>query len=233
MPRDETQRRLDAIAAVHKGLRARVAELDEPAMRAPTALPGWRRAHVVTHLADLAWAFARQARCTREGRVVEVYDGGRPARDTAIELGATRHADALAEALNDGLCELEQAWADLSPEDWTKPCGYRNSALLATQLCWWREVHIHSVDLDIGVSSEGWGEELCRHIIGYLLPRLPGARTTVLLAGDDRWEHGRGAPTTVHGTHTTLAAWLTGRPAARRPRAYGAGDSLPELGPWP
>ncbi|MFE5888956.1 maleylpyruvate isomerase family mycothiol-dependent enzyme [Streptomyces sp. NPDC056468] len=231
----EPSARLAEITATHARLRADAAALDDTAAREATELPGWSRGHVLTHVGDLARAFARQARYALEGRTIEVYDGGRPGRDAGIERGAGRPAAQLREALDDGLTQLEEAWAKLGPDDWALPCAYRDSDLLATQLCWWREVHIHHSDLGTGYRPEQWGDALGEHLVGYLLPRLPDSRTTVLLSADTerRWEFGTGTPTTVHGTQNTLAAWLAGRSAAQLPKAYGAADSLPELGPWP
>ncbi|MEU3895410.1 maleylpyruvate isomerase family mycothiol-dependent enzyme [Streptomyces sp. NPDC045251] len=229
----EPAERLAEIEATHKRLRARTALLGEAGVRAPSTLPGWSRAHVLTHLGDLARAFARQALCALDGRVVEVYDGGRPARDAAIERGAPRSVELQLASLEDGVTQLEQAWALLGPGDWDRPCGYRGATLEATQLCWWREVHLHFTDLDLGYRAEEWSDALARHVVGHLLPRLPADRTTVLYSDGDRWEHGAGAPTTVHGTRQGLAAWISGRPTAREPKAYGAHNSLPELGSWP
>ncbi|MFJ8883238.1 maleylpyruvate isomerase family mycothiol-dependent enzyme [Streptomyces sp. NPDC102402] len=227
--------RLDEIASTHARLREDAAALDEAAARAATVLPGWTRGHVLTHLGDLARAFARQAEAALEGRTVEVYDGGRPTRDASIERGAGRPVAELLVSLEDGLGRLEEAWGKLGPDDWALPCAYRDSDLLATQMCWWREVHIHYADLGVGYRVEDWGDALEEHLVDYLLPRLPDTRTTVLLPGDTarRWEYGTGAPTTVHGSRNTLAAWLAGRPCERLPKAYGAADTLPELGNWP
>ncbi|MFJ5045393.1 maleylpyruvate isomerase family mycothiol-dependent enzyme [Streptomyces sp. NPDC098077] len=232
---DDNAERLDGIAAIHARLREDAAALDDAAARGATELPGWSRGHLLTHLGDLSRAFARQARYAVEGRTVEVYDGGRPGRDAGIERGAGRPAAQLRESLEDGLTQLEKAWAELGPDDWSLPCSYRGADLLATQLCWWRETHVHYSDLGTGYRPEEWGDALGAHLVGYLLPRLPQTRTTVLLSADTtrRWEHGSGAPTTVHGTQNTLAAWLAGRSAAQRPKAYGSSDSLPDLGPWP
>ncbi|MEV0963198.1 maleylpyruvate isomerase family mycothiol-dependent enzyme [Streptomyces sp. NPDC049910] len=234
-PHGEGAERLDEIAAVHARLRADAAALDDAAAREATRLPGWSRGHVLTHLGDLARAFARQARYALEGRTVEVYDGGRPGRDAGIERGAGRSAAELRESLEDGLTRLEKAWAELGPDDWSLRCAYRDADVLATQLCWWREAHIHYADLGTGYRPEEWGDALGAHLVEYLLPRLPAARTTVLLSADTarRWEYGAGTPTTVHGTQNTLAAWLAGRSAAELPKGYGSTDSLPDLGPWP
>ena len=229
------RRRLAEIASAQVRLRADAAALDDAAVREATGLPGWTRGHGLTHLGDLARAFARQARYAAQGRTVEVYDGGRPGRAASIERGAGRSAAELREALADGLTQLAESWAALRPTDWALPCAYRDADLLATQLCWWREVHIHHVDLGTGYHPQEWGDALGEHIVGYRLRRLPATRTTVRRAGDTgrRWQYGEGPPTTVEGSQHALAAWLTGRPAAHGPTAAGTVGPLPDLGPWP
>ncbi|MFI9626413.1 maleylpyruvate isomerase family mycothiol-dependent enzyme [Streptomyces sp. NPDC052042] len=231
----ELRTRVEEITRTHTRLLEDVADMGDAAAREQTGLPSWSRGHVLTHLGDLARAFARQAHYASEGRRIEVYDGGRPGRDSAIEEGAPRSAAALREALEEGLTGLEQAWADLKETDWSLPCAYRDSDLLATQMCWWREVHIHYADLDIGYRPEDWSDSLGRHVIDFLLPRLPADRTTVLLAADTgrRWEHGTGTTLTVHGTQNSLAAWLAGRRTAQEPGTRAPDTPLPELGPWP
>lgn len=232
---DGTPERLEEIAATHTELRTDAVGLDDAAVREPTDLPGWTRGHVVTHLAELAAALARQARYALDGRVVEVYDGGRPARDVAIERGARRSALELSDALQDSLTDLEQTWAELAPDDWRLRCTFRDGDLLATQLCWWREVHIHYADLGIGYAPQQWSDALGEHLVDFLSPRLPTDRTAVLLATDTgrSWEFGSGASVTIRGPQNSLAAWLAGRSAAQLPEADGPSGQLPELGAWP
>jgi maleylpyruvate isomerase len=185
---------------------------DEQA-RADSALPGWSRGHVVTHLAELSRAFVRQAEYARAGRTVEIYDGGRPGRDAAIEAKAGRPAAELRTDLLDAQAALELAWHDLTDADWARPILYRDGVLLDTAFAKWRETEIHAADLDLGYRSTDWSEELCDYLIGFLAPRLP-----------------EGVPLTVaaQGELTDVVAWLAGR----EPIGELTG-SLPELGPWP
>lgn len=184
---------------------------------------------------NLARAFARQAHFALKGRTVEVYDGGQTGRAASIEEGAGRSATELIVNLEDGLTKLEDVWSSLAPRDWELPSTHRGSTLLATQLCWWREINIHYADLDIGYRSDNWSGPLGEHLISFLQSRLPEEGTIILLAGDTghRWEFGTGAVTTVYGSQNALAAWLAGRPASQIPRVEGYNASIPELGPWP
>lgn len=74
----------DVRATAHE-LLAVTADLDDTTARGASALPGWSRGHAITHIANFPEAMTRQVEEALQGRLVEVYDGGRPARDAAIE----------------------------------------------------------------------------------------------------------------------------------------------------
>ncbi|MFI5864073.1 maleylpyruvate isomerase family mycothiol-dependent enzyme [Streptomyces sp. NPDC051546] len=238
------RRRLDAIALAHTRLRAAAADLSEAEVRTAIHLPGWTRGHVLIHLADLAQAFARQASYTRKGERIEVYDGGRPTRDRRIEELHDRPADWLRDRLDEGLTALEEAWAALDAQDWERPCAYRDSPLLATQLAWWRESALHEIDLGLGRTTEELSDELSLHLVEFLRVRLPdGVRTAVApdaIRGEATAETGSDtdadAGAVIRGTAQSLAGWLSGRPVAVLPTAgttAAAAGGLPELKGWP
>lgn len=132
------------------------------------------------------------------------------------------------EALEERLAALEASWAGLSAADWELPVAYRNSTLLATQPCWWREIEIHSVDLDFGYGVEDWGLDLSAHVVDHLLSRLPGAFRLTAEDTGRRREVGSGAAAELSGSQRDLAAWLAGRRTANP-----LNGPMPELGPWP
>ncbi|BAJ28092.1 MULTISPECIES: maleylpyruvate isomerase family mycothiol-dependent enzyme [Kitasatospora] len=214
------------ISDAHRALLAE--KLTESQARAAIELPGWTRAHVLIHLADLSQAFARQARYAAKGELIEVYDGGRPTRDRRIEELHGRPAEWLNERLAEGLAALEESWAALSEDDWQRPCAYRDSPLWATRLAWWRESALHLVDLDVGRRSEQWSAELSGHVVEFLQSRLPAGTRLEAVDTGRTWGEGR----TVRGSLRALAAWISGRPAAERPAAVDGGP-LPELTAWP
>ncbi|GAA2496203.1 maleylpyruvate isomerase family mycothiol-dependent enzyme [Streptomyces thermolineatus] len=228
--------RLKEVRAAHDRLRAAAAGVTEERAREAVHLPGWTRGHVLIHLADLSRAFARQARYAVEGRTVEVYDGGRPTRDRRIEELHGRPAEWLREQLEEGLTAIEEAWDALGPDGWELPCAYRNSPLFATQLAWWREVELHTVDLGVGHDSEEWSTALSSHVVTFLQPRLPQG---VVLSADDtgeEWSTAAGGqdPVVVRGPLRALAAWISGRPHRVLPVADGdPAAALPELNAWP
>ncbi|WP_327292538.1 maleylpyruvate isomerase family mycothiol-dependent enzyme [Streptomyces sp. NBC_01198] len=220
-----------ALAAGQAGLRALLGGLTEDAARAPSALPGWTRGHVLTHIEGVARALARQARYALRGTVVDVYDGGRPARDAAIEAGHGRSAAQLAAGVEDALDEAEASWSGVGPDDWQRPVTYRDGTLRTAGLAWWREVEIHTSDALLGAGPDRWPPQLCFHLLDFLSVRVPYGTAVTLTAVDaDRsWTLGEGRPVAVGGRLTDLAAWLAGRP----PQQPLTGDPLPVLGSWP
>jgi maleylpyruvate isomerase len=202
----------------------RASQLTEAEAHEPIALPGWTRAHVLTHLGDLSSAFARQARYAKRGERIEVYDGGRPGRDASIERGAVRPLPDILDGLRAGFTALADAWGDLSDDDWSLPCSYRDLDLDATRLCWWRELEVHWVDLEVGRTAADWSTATSGHLVDWLQVRIPVPAQ--LTATDTGRTWSAGAPIT--GEQHALAAWLAGR---------STGDdltgTLPELDPWP
>lgn len=219
----EVSRGVDRVNAV-------LSDVDDAIARAPSALPGWSRGHVMTHLANFCHAMARQADEAHAGRQVDVYAGGRPARDAAIEAGAGRSADELRQAVAAGTADLLRAWSAVGADDWSRPVRYRDGVLLDTAYCAWREVEVHAVDLDLGPVPAGWSAEFCLHLLDFLRPRTPDGVHLVLAADDAdlRWEHGSGRTRTVTGQLADLTAWLAGRTPTG-----SIGTDLPELLPWP
>lgn len=224
----------DLLAELHTAqqrLRVLVADLTEDAARAPSALPGWTRGHVLTHIEGVGVALARQARYALRGRLIEVYDGGRAARDAAIEAGHRRSAPQLVAALDDALDEVDASWSAVGAADWDRPVRYRDGTLTTAALAWWRESEIHTADALLGRGPGDWSAPFAAHLVDFLTARLPARSRVTLTATDDprAWTHGSGEPVAVRGRLTDLAAWLAGRQPARPL----TGGPLPSLGDWP
>ncbi len=207
-------------------LNAVLASLDDEAARAPSGLPGWSRGHVLTHIANFSEAMTRQIGEARAGRLVEMYDGGRPARDAAIDAGSGRSAEELRQHVRAASEGLIAAWNKV--DDWSRPVTHRNSDLAATVYAGWREFEVHTVDLALEPTPDDWSEEFCLHLLDFLRPRTPDDLRLILDAGTTRWENGAGQDRVLTGALTDFTAWYAGRSPVRPI----AGD-LPELKPWP
>ncbi|MET8183521.1 maleylpyruvate isomerase family mycothiol-dependent enzyme [Streptomyces sp. NPDC005336] len=188
-----------AVLDGHTRLRELLTGLTDAAVREPSGLPGWSRAQVLSHLDGVARALARQARYALKGELVEVYDGGRPARDAAIEAGARRTADELRAAVTEALAEAEETWAAVGPRDWDRPVRHRDGDVRSALHAWWRELEIHTVDARLGRGPGGWSREFCGHALDFLAPRAPhGVRLTLEATdGPERRDCGSGEPLTV------------------------------------
>ncbi|WP_207931213.1 maleylpyruvate isomerase family mycothiol-dependent enzyme [Streptomyces sp. 8K308] len=224
----------DAVFAAQDRLRALLPGLTDAAAREPSALPGWSRAHVLSHLEGVGLALARQAEFASRGELVDVYDGGRPARDAGIEAGARRDAAALRAALTAALDRVRATWAAVGPDEWDRPVRYRQGPLRGALLAWWREAEIHTADALLGATPADWSRAFCGHTLDFLAPRVPADTRLVLVAtdGPERREFGTGPQdVVVRGPLTDLTAWLAGRAPAAPPRPETG--ELPQLDPWP
>ena len=214
----------EAVVAGHERLVKLLEGADDAAMRASTNLPGWTRGHVATHVEHNGAACARQAVYARQGELIEFYDGGRPAAQPRIDAASGRPAAEIKAAMADTIAELERAFAQV--EDWQAPVTYRDGVLRDVLEARWREVEIHTVDLDLGYTPSAWTSEFCMHALGFLSARVPGELTVV--TPDGTWVFGSGTPFRVTGELGDVVAWIAGR----TPENTLSGD-LPELGPWP
>jgi maleylpyruvate isomerase len=163
-----------------------------------------------------------------------VYDGGRPARDAAIEAGADRPIRLLRSELSRATGQLDQAWAAVDPITWDRPVSYRDGTVRDILLAQWREIEIHSTDLLLGYRPASWTLEFVNHLMLFLAPRVPDGVTVTLLSRDRRrrWELGVGQPVEIIGDPQDLATWLAGR-QPYGPLLVTENAPLPQLKPWP
>lgn len=150
-------------AAAHQRL---LAALDERAgqlaVDQPSRLPGWTRGHVLTHLARNADGLRRMIVAAADGRVVDQYEGGRPARDRAIEDGAPRPAAEQIDDVRRSIWALESAWAASTWEGHGRVGDGSVVPIAELPFRRLREVAVHHVDLDIGEGLEDLPAEYVR-----------------------------------------------------------------------
>lgn len=198
--------------------------LPDDALRAPSALPGWRRAHVIGHVARNAEALTRLATWARTGVPTPMYAGVEQ-RGADIEASSNGSAETLRRELASTAEELDVALAALDDTAWNATVrSVLGQDLPATEIPWMRvrEVWLHAVDLGSGATVADLPPEvvdtLIEDVSGVLSAR-EGCPSAVLTATDrDRtWQLGAaGGPVEVHGPAAPMLGWLTGRagPAA-------------------
>ncbi|WP_187438205.1 maleylpyruvate isomerase family mycothiol-dependent enzyme [Actinomadura decatromicini] len=228
--------RLDAGAA---RVVATLSGLGDQDMRAPSALPGWSRGHVATHLARNADSLWNLLEWARTGVEVPQYPSV-DARNADVEAGAGRDRDALVEDVRATAARLSEQARTLPDAAWDATvkamAGYAHPAWY-TLYRRWHEVEAHHVDLAAGYGPADWPEPYVRWALGATLadiaalsPKLRGELEGHRITATDYGESadlGRppGGPE-ASGSGRAVLGWLSGR-------SDGAGVSLRPDGPLP
>lgn len=183
---------IEACLASHRRLEAAVGSLSDEELRVPSLLPGWSRAHVLTHLAQKTATHIWLIGGAEADEVCEQYPSGHSHAQIGIdvEAGSVRPASALRDDLSRSFEELEAAWARLEDEHLSRtgicvPGARSMSQIVDRHL---RDVEVHHVDLDIGYSPSDWPESFVTTELAKRLADLPG-----------------------RASHHALLAWLFGR----------------------
>jgi len=199
-----------------------VAGLDEHTIHQPSRLPGWSRAHVVSHLARNADALVNLLTWARTGVEHPMY-ASRADRDADIEEGADRLAQLLREDLRAACARFMVAATDLPTRAWAAVVARRQDPIPAADVPSMRlhEVWVHLVDLDAGFTFAEVPADHLEHVLETALTAHldradgPAVRLTADLPGGTRtWNlvGGRDDRTyEVAGHAADVIAWLTGR----------------------
>jgi maleylpyruvate isomerase len=193
-----------------------VDRLSDAALREPSGLPGWTRAHVVGHLARNADALGRLADWARTGVQTPMYRD-REQRAAEIEESAAQPAAVLRRDVAATAVRLAEKLAVPGPYPVRTATG---RTVPATEIPWMRvrEVWLHAVDLKAGFDVAELPADLVDALLDDVTPTLsarPGC-PGLLLVPDDRdrtWRLGPG-PSPVEertGPAARLLAWVTGR----------------------
>ncbi|WP_369211866.1 maleylpyruvate isomerase family mycothiol-dependent enzyme [Streptomyces flavofungini] len=194
------------------------AALSDQDVRAPSLLPGWSRAHVLTHLARSADSRSRLLTAAREGIDLPQYASNEQ-REREIEEGAGRPADALLHDMDSALRRFLSAAATHPPHAWHVPVRWLGAGLRPVRRAvgsMLREVEVHHTDLAAGHRPADWPARFVAHELETTTERLradPHSPPMTLCADEDQLPRviGGGEGPRVCGPAAELLGWLTGR----------------------
>ena len=226
---------LDRITAASERLFDTAARFGDADVRGPSLLPGWSRGHVLTHLARNADGGSHLLVWARTGVETPEYPS-MAARVEQIEAGADRGATALLADVRDSAARFAVEYARMPATAWERVVrwtgGQRRPAARAAEsrLC---EVLVHHVDLDADYTAAQWPavftEDMLSKAVGSFNGRGDSPAMRLHATDSDTWYDVGSAhdARTIHGSKTSLLAWLMGRGAGSDLTAQGGGE-LPE-----
>ncbi len=149
---------LEALAASTQRLLAAAHSLDETRLREPSRLPGWTRAHVLSHVAGNAVGLTNLATWAATGVETPQY-ASREERGREINEGAAESQDVLVARMRATADRLAEALAAIPADRMDFEVRFLSGAttkakrIVAARM---REVEIHHVDLDVGYEPSDW-----------------------------------------------------------------------------
>jgi maleylpyruvate isomerase len=185
-----------------------VDRLTEPEYAAPSLLPCWTRKHLVAHVAANAEALGNLVHWAATGEATPMYASPEE-RAAGIERGPRMSGAELAEWANRSAAALRTSMDELTEGQWqAEVVTAQGRTVPATEVPWLRsrEVFVHAVDLDCGISFA----DLPRDFLEALVADITAKRKLDATLPD--------------GPLPEVAAWLAGRPHALA--------DAPPLGPW-
>jgi len=207
---------LDGVRGSAARLGATLDALTDSRAREPSALTGWSRGHVVTHLARSADVYRWLLALARTG----VEPGPRAdaaTLDRALQEGAGRGAAELVADLRGSLDRLLEEAASMPVERWsvlvTALAGWPHPAWFTLHRCR-RELETHHVDLNLGCTTADWPADYVTWALDGTATALAARQFPVARIEaedlDRAWTLSATGPT-VTGPGHTLLAWLAGR----------------------
>lgn len=202
--------------------------LDESAARTASLLPGWTRAHVLTHLARNADALVNLLTWARTGVEHPMY-ASKEDRDADIHKGAARHLRLILEDLAAAAGRFGHAVRTMPSDGWAaEVASATGKRIPAPEIPRMRllEVWVHLADLDHGVTFddipqddlEGLINDGVRQFAGRAdLPSL-SLRTDFDDGRSSEWQLGNGDSPAheVRGRLGAVLGWLLGRTGPER-----------------
>ncbi len=195
--------------------------LQDEELHRPCLLPGWTRAHLVTHVSRNADALRNLLEWARTGVETPMYSS-MDQRDGDIAAGATRSAVAIREDVREASQLLARAIDELPDQAWSGQVRTASGRTIAAGDVLWirvREVWVHAVDLGAGGRFEDVpaevGDALLDEALG-LAGSKQGCPALRVLCRESGREWTLGDPTgtnrtVVEGSRPDLLSWALGR----------------------
>lgn len=199
----------------------------------PSALPGWTRAHLLTHVARAADSRTGLLRAAQAGQVGQQYPSEQ-ARAAAIDADARRPPSVirvdLLRAVKDCLYVIREHPSELwdAPGIWLGP-GRRPVRGVVPGLR--RELEYHHVDLAAGYRPADWPHDFVLTELASVTAIMNdrAGAPPMTLTGADALHIDTSPPVDVSGPPAALLAWLSGRSNGSDLQVDGA--ALPDLPP--
>jgi maleylpyruvate isomerase len=236
---DQAAVTLAAIERATDRLMTVVDDLDDMSMRGPSLLPGWRRSHVLSHLARNADGCLNLLIWARTGVEHAMY-ASRADRDAAIEEGARRSHQLLVEDLNASCARFAAAAHALPARAWgAEVVGGPGEKIPAHEVLRSRllEVWVHLADLDGGFGFDDIPEPDVEHVLEDVVQQFGGRADVPALSVVVDFDEGRlrtwelrgttTRPQQVRGRPGAMLGWLLGRTGSERLEG-----EAPELPAW-
>ena len=209
----------------------------ESAWEAPSGLPGWNRKYLLSHVNGNANALRNLATWARTGVETPMY-ASPGQRNADIAAGAALSGAALVDAFERSAAALASDWAGLTDAQWSAPVvTAQGRTVPASETPWLRtrEVMVHAVDLDAGVTFDDLPRDFCAALVADIVAKRSAGGNPALVVvptdHDGRWQvRGDSEPVVVTGPLAQLTAWLAGRP--HHGVATDDGGPAPLLPPW-
>jgi maleylpyruvate isomerase len=208
-------------------LLADVAALGDGELAAPTALPGWDRRDLLSHVAANAGALRNLVHWARTGEERRMYSSAEQ-READIAEGARLPAAELTAWVESSARELAADLATLPGPAWdAQVITAQGVARPASEIPWMRgrEVYVHAIDLGAGTTWADLPPEFLAELLTDVTARRSsqGGGPALAVAATDTghaWQvAGTGTALPVNGALADLAAYLTGRQAPGLPSA--------------
>jgi maleylpyruvate isomerase len=189
--------------------------LTDDDVREASALPGWTRAHVLTHVARATDSRTGLLRAARAGRVGEQYPSEH-ARADAIEAGASRAAAVIRADAHRAVQECLSAIREHPRELWDAPAMWlrRGSRPVRDVVPSLRsELEYHHADLAAGYEPADWPDDFVATELSRVsaIMNMRADAPSMTLVGPAALRIGATPPVEVTGPPAAMLAWLSGR----------------------